>query len=119
MPENMEVGKVVPAMILLPGSGGIAPGREHEYAAWLNKHGIAAFVVEYYEPRGLVKGCSGLSLPGDFKFHSNYFYKKLKGKLTEKKVRKIILTKMAIGRLRRTFFTSSAMLTISSKPIKA
>ncbi len=42
-----------PAMILMPGSGGIAPGREHEYAALLNKHGYAAFVIEYYAPRGV------------------------------------------------------------------
>ncbi|MEE4193078.1 MAG: dienelactone hydrolase family protein [Halieaceae bacterium] len=42
----------VPAMVILPGSGGIQPGREHDYARWLNQRGIAAFVVEYYEPRG-------------------------------------------------------------------
>lgn len=45
--------EATPAMILLPGSGGIKPGREHEYAAFLNRHGFAAFVVEYYAPRGL------------------------------------------------------------------
>ena len=43
----------VPAMIILPGSGGIKPGREHEYAKFLNQLGIAGFVVEYYAPRGL------------------------------------------------------------------
>ena len=43
----------LPAMVILPGSGGIKPGREHEYAAFLNKEGFAAFVVEYYAPRGL------------------------------------------------------------------
>ena len=42
-----------PAMILLPGSGGIAEGREHEYAEVLNAAGFAAFVVEYYAPRGV------------------------------------------------------------------
>ena len=56
MPSNIVDEQKVPAMVLLPGSGGIAPGREHEYAELLNSHGIAAFVVEYYEPRGLVKG---------------------------------------------------------------
>ena len=44
-----------PAMIILPGSGGIQPGREHEYAEFLNALGIAGFVIEYYEPRGLSK----------------------------------------------------------------
>jgi dienelactone hydrolase len=39
-------------MVLLPGSGGIQEGREHEYARWFNEQGIAAFVVEYYAPRG-------------------------------------------------------------------
>ncbi len=43
----------LPAMVVLPGSGGIKPGREHEYAAFLNEQGIAGFVVEYYAPRGL------------------------------------------------------------------
>ena len=42
----------VPAMVILPGSGGITPGREHDYARWFNEQGIAAFVIEYYEPRG-------------------------------------------------------------------
>jgi dienelactone hydrolase len=51
LPEGAE--GPVPAMILLPGSGGIKPGREHDYAAFLNQHGMAAFVVEYYAPRGL------------------------------------------------------------------
>ena len=43
----------MPAMVILPGSGGIKPGREHEYAMFLNDMGIAAFVIEYYLPRGL------------------------------------------------------------------
>lgn len=41
------------AMVILPGSGGIKPGREHAYAEFLNRQGIAAFVLEYYAPRGL------------------------------------------------------------------
>ena len=52
-PEGVGVDDPVPAMVLLPGSGGIAPGREHDYATLLNQHGIAAFVVEYYAPRGV------------------------------------------------------------------
>ncbi len=48
----------VAAMVILPGSGGIQPGREHEYAEWLNARGIAAFVVEYYEPRGFGRDSS-------------------------------------------------------------
>ena len=54
-PEDAEQNGPVPAMVIVPGSGGIAPGREHEYAAWFNQRGIAAFVVEYYEPRGFGK----------------------------------------------------------------
>ena len=53
LPQGIE--RPAPAMIILPGSGGIQPGREHEYAAFLNDLGIAAFVIEYYEPRGLTK----------------------------------------------------------------
>ena len=48
-----EIQSPVPAMIILPGSGGIQPGREHEYAEFLNALGIAGFVIEYYAPRGL------------------------------------------------------------------
>ena len=48
-----EVEGPVPAVIILPGSGGIQPGREHEYAVFLNGLGIAGFVIEYYAPRGL------------------------------------------------------------------
>lgn len=52
VPESANQDGPVPAMVIVPGSGGIAPGREHEYARWFNAQGIAAFVVEYYEPRG-------------------------------------------------------------------
>lgn len=54
-PEHASADNPVPAMVIVPGSGGIAPGREHEYAAWFNDRGVAAFVVEYYEPRGFGK----------------------------------------------------------------
>jgi dienelactone hydrolase len=55
LPENASAEHPVPAMVILPGSGGISPGREREYAKLLNSHGIAAFVIEYYEPRGMTK----------------------------------------------------------------
>lgn len=53
IPEHASAEQPVPALILLPGSGGIQPGREHEYADFLKRLGIAAFVVDYYLPRGL------------------------------------------------------------------
>lgn len=45
----------VPAMVVLHGSGGISPGREMEYGAFLADHGIAAFVLDYYLPRGVTQ----------------------------------------------------------------
>ncbi len=53
LPQGVE--DLAPAMVILPGSGGIQRGREHEYAEFLNGLGIAAFVIEYYEPRGLTQ----------------------------------------------------------------
>lgn len=53
MPETASAADPVPAMVILPGSGGISPGREHEYAELLERNGIAAFVIEYYLPRGM------------------------------------------------------------------
>jgi len=53
MPEGASAAAPVPAMVLLHGSGGIKPGREGTYAAWLADHGIAAFVIDYYAPRGV------------------------------------------------------------------
>jgi dienelactone hydrolase len=41
-----------PAMVIVHGSGGISPGREHEYAQLFAQNGIAGFVVDYYSPRG-------------------------------------------------------------------
>ncbi|MEM0953222.1 MAG: dienelactone hydrolase family protein [Pseudomonadota bacterium] len=55
-PKKASAEAPVPAMVIVPGSGGIAPGREHDYAAWFNARGIAAFVVDYYEPRGFPPG---------------------------------------------------------------
>ena len=55
VPDNASPDAPVPAMVLLPGSGGIRPGREHDYARWLGERGVAAFVVEYYASRGFGK----------------------------------------------------------------
>ena len=57
-PAGASAAQPVPAMVILPGSGGISPGREEEYAKLLNRHGIAAFIVEYYEPRGMTSDFS-------------------------------------------------------------
>jgi len=55
MPEEASGEAPVPAMVVLHGSGGITPGREMEYGELLADHGIAAFVVDYYEPRGVTR----------------------------------------------------------------
>jgi len=64
LPDNATENNPVPAMVLLHGSGGISAGREMEYAQLLNSNGIAAFVIDYYSNRGVVKD-------------SNYFAKVL------------------------------------------
>lgn len=53
LPKNASAETPVPAMILLHGSGGIAKGREYEHAEALAARGYAAFVLDYYEPRGV------------------------------------------------------------------
>ena len=52
-PEDITAGEPGPAMVILHGSGGIREGREDAYARLFNENGIAAFVVDYYEPRGV------------------------------------------------------------------
>jgi len=52
MPEGASADNPVPAFIILHGSGGIRPERETEYARIFNMLGIAAFVLDYYTPRG-------------------------------------------------------------------
>ncbi len=52
LPAAASAAKPVPALVLLPGSGGISPGREMEYAQMLAGHGYAAIVVDYYSARG-------------------------------------------------------------------
>ncbi len=53
MPKNAGKDSPVPAMVILHGSGGIQDGREFTYANWFAENGIAGFVVDYYEPRGV------------------------------------------------------------------
>jgi dienelactone hydrolase len=53
VPDGASAAAPVPAMVVLHGSGGISPGREMEYGELLAENGIAAFVVDYYTPRGV------------------------------------------------------------------
>jgi len=46
-------GDRLPAIVVAHGSGGIQPGREHEWAARLNALGYATFVVDSFSGRGL------------------------------------------------------------------
>lgn len=55
LPPGATRERPVPALVILPGSGGIAPGRERDYAELLARHGIASLVVEYYLPRGMTE----------------------------------------------------------------
>jgi dienelactone hydrolase len=55
VPSEATVDVPVPAMVVLHGSGGISPGREMEYGKFLSQNGIAALVVNYYEPRGVTR----------------------------------------------------------------
>jgi dienelactone hydrolase len=52
LPEAASASNPVPAMIILHGSGGLAEGREDRYAKLYTDNGYAAFVLDYYEPRG-------------------------------------------------------------------
>ena len=53
MPSGASAQAPVPAIVILHGSGGIKDGREFEYAKLFTDNGIAAFVVDYYSPRGV------------------------------------------------------------------
>lgn len=53
LPEDASPDSPVPGMVLLHGSGGITPGREMEYGQLLADDGYAAFVIDYYTPRGV------------------------------------------------------------------
>lgn len=52
LPHGASADHPVAALVLLPGSGGISPGREMEYGAILSAQGYAALVVDYYSARG-------------------------------------------------------------------
>ncbi len=55
LPDAASADVPVPAMVVLHGSGGITPGREMEYGELLAANGIAAFVLDYYLPRGVTR----------------------------------------------------------------
>jgi len=55
LPEGASAQAPVPAVILVHGSGGITPGREMRIGQTLADEGIAAFVIDYYQPRGITK----------------------------------------------------------------
>jgi dienelactone hydrolase len=55
LPKSASANQPVPAMVILPGSGGIKEGREMEYARLFAENGMASFVVDYYEPRGVTE----------------------------------------------------------------
>ena len=55
LPEGASTAAPVPAVILVHGSGGISPGREMRVGQTLADAGIAAFVIDYYKPRGITK----------------------------------------------------------------
>jgi len=46
-------GAKVPAMVLAHGSGGVTDGREGRWAGRLNDLGVAAFIVDSFNPRGI------------------------------------------------------------------
>lgn len=52
LPDNASIDAPVPAVVLVHGSGGISPGREMEHGKMLARQGYAAFVINYYLPRG-------------------------------------------------------------------
>ncbi|WP_371185595.1 dienelactone hydrolase family protein [Thalassotalea maritima] len=60
LPDNIEQLGAVPAMIIIHGSGGLKPERENGYAKLFNELGIAAFVLDYYQPRGVTSDHSYL-----------------------------------------------------------
>ena len=56
LPAGASSEAKVPALILIPGSGGITPGRERRYGAEFSAEGYAVMVIDYYRPRGLGTG---------------------------------------------------------------
>lgn len=56
LPSEAGAARPVPAMVILHGSGGEWSGRGQRHAAFLADQGIAAFVVDTFEARGLGRG---------------------------------------------------------------
>ena len=52
LPTTASAANPVAALVLLPGSGGISPGREMEYGRKFADQGYAAIVIDYYSARG-------------------------------------------------------------------
>jgi dienelactone hydrolase len=55
LPAGASAQRPTPAVVVVHGSGGIAPGREMEYGALLAADGYAALVIDYYRPRGITE----------------------------------------------------------------
>ena len=55
MPDGASKENPVPAVIIMHGSGGIKNGRENGYAKLFSENGMAALIIDYYEPRGVTK----------------------------------------------------------------
>ncbi|MCY1259407.1 Dienelactone hydrolase family protein [compost metagenome] len=53
LPRGASAQHKVPAMVILPGSGGIKDGREMAYGKLLSERGYAAIIIDYYGPRGI------------------------------------------------------------------
>ncbi len=53
LPESASARAPAPAMVLLPGSGGVKLGRQMLYADLLVNNGYAVLVVDYYESRSI------------------------------------------------------------------
>lgn len=53
VPDSASSEHPVPAMVVLPGSGGVKLGRQMLYADLLVQNGYAALVVDYYASRGI------------------------------------------------------------------
>lgn len=58
LPANASQAHPVPAVVILPGSSGMIPGRENEMAKNLSDNGIAVFVLDNLKPRGITENMS-------------------------------------------------------------
>lgn len=53
LPSNVPTDIKIPAAVLVHGSGGVYPEEVTYWAKLLNEHGIAAFVIDIFNPRGV------------------------------------------------------------------